>query len=87
MDLTNITPDQTIDTCGLSCPMPLLKTKKALKGLKSGQILEILGTDPGSKNDIPDFGAKKRQHIPGHGGWRKRCHPLLYSEQLGQENR
>ena len=59
MDLTNITPDQTIDTCGLSCPMPLLKTKKALKGLKSGQILEILGTDPGSKNDIPDFGAKK----------------------------
>jgi tRNA 2-thiouridine synthesizing protein A len=58
MELTTITPHQTVDTCGLSCPMPLLKTKKALKGLKSGQILEILGTDPGSKNDIPDFGTK-----------------------------
>jgi len=57
MELTSITPDQTVDTCGLSCPMPLLKTKKAMKGLKAGQVLEILGTDPGSKNDIPDFGA------------------------------
>jgi tRNA 2-thiouridine synthesizing protein A len=58
MQLATITADQTVNTCGLSCPMPLLKTKKALKGMKSGQILEILGTDPGSKNDIPDFGAK-----------------------------
>jgi tRNA 2-thiouridine synthesizing protein A len=58
MELDKITPDSTVDTCGLSCPMPLLKTKKALKGLKAGQILEILGTDPGSKKDIPDFGAK-----------------------------
>lgn len=58
MELTSITPDNTVDTRGLSCPMPLLKTKKALKGMKSGQILEILGTDPGSKKDIPEFGAK-----------------------------
>lgn len=58
MELEKIIPDSTVDTCGLSCPMPLLKTKKALKGLKAGQILEIVGTDPGSKKDIPDFGAK-----------------------------
>jgi len=58
MDLNTIKPDNTVDTSGLSCPMPLLKTKKALKSMGSGQILEILGTDPGSKNDIPDFGAK-----------------------------
>jgi tRNA 2-thiouridine synthesizing protein A len=58
MELDKIVPDSTVDTCGLSCPMPLLKTKKALKGLKAGQILEIVGTDPGSKKDIPDFGAK-----------------------------
>lgn len=58
MDLSQIKPDSTLDTRGLSCPMPLLKTKKALKQMSPGQILEILGTDPGSKNDIPDFGNK-----------------------------
>ncbi len=58
MDLESIKADSVLDTRGLTCPMPLLKTKKALKGLKSGNILEILGSDPGSKNDIPDFGNK-----------------------------
>ena len=55
MDLENIQVDHVLDTSGLSCPMPLLKTKKTMKGLKSGQVLEIIGTDPGSKNDIPDY--------------------------------
>ena len=57
----NITPDETLDCRGLSCPMPLLKTKKAIGKMKSGQILEILGTDPGTKNDLPGF-AKKAGH-------------------------
>ena len=52
---TDIRADEILDARGLSCPMPMLKTKKALKKLQSGQILEVLGTDPGSKNDIPDF--------------------------------
>ncbi len=55
MDLTDINPAQVLDTCGLTCPMPLLKTKKTIKGMESEQILEILGNDPGSKNDIPDW--------------------------------
>jgi len=55
MEAETIQCDEILDTRGLSCPMPLLKTKKALKGLKSGQILEVRGSDPGSKNDIPDF--------------------------------
>ncbi|MBU3947572.1 MAG: sulfurtransferase TusA family protein [Proteobacteria bacterium] len=58
MDLENIQPKSVLDTRGLTCPMPLLKTKKALKEMVSGEILEILGTDPGSKKDIPDFGNK-----------------------------
>lgn len=58
MDLTSVNPDQVLDTCGLTCPMPLLKTKKTLKGMKSGDVLEILGNDPGSKNDIPGWGNK-----------------------------
>ena len=57
----DITPDETLDCRGLSCPMPLLKTKKATGKMKSGQILEILGTDPGTKNDLPGF-AKKAGH-------------------------
>lgn len=58
MDLANIKPEQVLDTCGLTCPMPLLKTKKALKGMKAKQVLEILGNDPGSKNDIPEWSNK-----------------------------
>ena len=57
----NITPDTTLDCKGLSCPMPLLKAKKAIKGMTSGQIIEIFSTDPGTKNDLPGF-AKKSGH-------------------------
>jgi tRNA 2-thiouridine synthesizing protein A len=56
-----IKADVTVDARGLSCPMPLLKAKKALKDMKTGQVLEILGTDPGSKNDMPAF-CKKAGH-------------------------
>lgn len=59
--LDDIKPDQTLDARGLSCPMPLLKTKKAIGSMTSGQILEVLGTDPGTKNDLPSF-AKKSGH-------------------------
>ena len=55
MDLDNIKPDQTLDAKGLSCPMPLLRTKKAIESISAGQILEVLGTDPGSKNDLPGW--------------------------------
>jgi tRNA 2-thiouridine synthesizing protein A len=47
--------DQTLDCKGLSCPMPIMKLAKAMKGLKSGQVLEMLGTDPGSKEDVPKW--------------------------------
>lgn len=55
MDLDDIVPDTTLDAKGLSCPLPLLKTKQVMDGLKSGQILEILGTDQGSKHDLPGW--------------------------------
>ncbi|MGM8215758.1 sulfurtransferase TusA family protein [Bacillaceae bacterium W0354] len=44
--------DFTLDAKGLACPMPIVRTKKAIDQLDSGQILEILTTDPGSKSDI-----------------------------------
>lgn len=43
----------TLDCKGLSCPMPIMKVAKAMKGLNSGEILEMLGTDPGTKTDMP----------------------------------
>jgi rhodanese-related sulfurtransferase/TusA-related sulfurtransferase len=43
----------TVDARNFSCPTPVLKSMKALKALKIGQVLEILATDPGSKADIP----------------------------------
>ncbi len=58
MDLHDIKPFAVLDARGLTCPMSLLKTKKELKGVPAGEVLEIWGTDPGSKNDIPHFGAK-----------------------------
>ena len=39
MDLDNIKADEVLDAKGLSCPMPLLRTKKAINSIKSGQIL------------------------------------------------
>jgi tRNA 2-thiouridine synthesizing protein A len=45
--------DVVLDTKGMNCPMPVLKTKKAIDSLPSGQVLEVISTDQGSKSDIP----------------------------------
>jgi tRNA 2-thiouridine synthesizing protein A len=57
----NITADETLDCRGLSCPMPILKTKKAISKMSSGQVLEVYSSDPGTKNDLPAF-AKRTGH-------------------------
>lgn len=52
------TPQRTLDCRGDACPLPLLKTKKAMADLASGDILEVVGTDPGSKNDLPSWASR-----------------------------
>jgi tRNA 2-thiouridine synthesizing protein A len=47
--------DQTLDASGLNCPLPILKTKKALNKMESGQILEVISTDAGSVKDLEAF--------------------------------
>ena len=47
--------DKEIDTRGLNCPLPILKAKKALNELTSGQRLKIVATDPGSVRDFQAF--------------------------------
>ena len=48
---------QTLDARGLNCPMPIVKTAQAIKTIESGQVLEVLATDPGS---VKDFAAWSR---------------------------
>ena len=45
--------DKTFDYTGLKCPMPVLKTKKELRNLAPGQIIEVIADDVGAKKDIP----------------------------------
>jgi tRNA 2-thiouridine synthesizing protein A len=47
--------DKEIDTRGLNCPLPILKAKKALADMQSGQLLKVVSTDPGSKRDFQAF--------------------------------
>jgi TusA-related sulfurtransferase len=44
-----------IDTRGLNCPLPILKAKKALAEMSSGQVLKVVATDPGSVRDFQAF--------------------------------
>jgi tRNA 2-thiouridine synthesizing protein A len=47
--------DLEIDTRGLNCPLPILKAKKALAGMQSGQVLKVVSTDTGSVRDFAAF--------------------------------
>jgi tRNA 2-thiouridine synthesizing protein A len=60
-----ITPDQTLDCSGLACPMPILKTKKAIDGLQIGQILKMIATDPGSTSDMEAWTQKTGHQLVG----------------------
>jgi tRNA 2-thiouridine synthesizing protein A len=60
-DLTTIKPAGVVDCRGSACPGPLMEAKKAIAGVKVGEVLEILSSDPGTKEDIPLW-AKKVGH-------------------------
>ena len=47
--------NQELDARGLNCPLPILRTKKALSTLSTGQVLKITATDPGSVKDMQAF--------------------------------
>jgi tRNA 2-thiouridine synthesizing protein A len=47
--------DKEIDARGLNCPLPILRTKKGLADMLSGQILRVLATDPGATKDFQAF--------------------------------
>ncbi len=47
--------EHLLDTKGLNCPLPILKAKKALKDVPTGEVLQVLSTDPGSVADFEAF--------------------------------
>ena len=61
--------DKEVDARGLNCPLPILKAKKALTGMQSGQILRVLATDAGSVRDFQAFAKQtgnellEQQHV------------------------
>ncbi|CAI9390647.1 MULTISPECIES: CoA-disulfide reductase [Bacillaceae] len=61
-DIDEIPVNAVVDVTGLSCPMPIVKLKKAIEQLDSGQILEIHVTDKGALNDLPAW-SKNAGHI------------------------
>jgi tRNA 2-thiouridine synthesizing protein A len=47
--------DQELDASGLNCPLPILRAKKTLNAMSSGQVLHVIATDPGSVKDFDAF--------------------------------
>ena len=55
--------DQVLDAKGLSCPLPILKTKKAVEALSKEQVLKVETTDPGSKSDMAAWAKRTGNEI------------------------
>lgn len=58
--------DIEVDARGLACPLPILRTKKALATMQSGQVLRILATDPGSVKDFQAFSRQTGNELLNH---------------------
>jgi len=58
--------DIVVDTKGMACPMPIVKAKKALDGLASGQVMEVLSTDKGSVNDFQAWVKQTNHELLGY---------------------
>ncbi len=50
--MSEVMPASILDCTGLQCPLPVIKTAQAMKGLEVGQVLELLATDPGVEPDM-----------------------------------
>ena len=57
--------DKELDARGLNCPLPILRTKKALTDMATGQVLKIMATDPGSVKDFQAFAKQTGNDLLG----------------------
>jgi tRNA 2-thiouridine synthesizing protein A len=72
-----IAHDVEVDARGLNCPLPILRTKKALNAMNSGQVLRILATDPGSVRDFQAFSRQTGNALLASGAEGEEFHFLL----------
>jgi len=63
---TVTTADREVDVKGLNCPLPILRAKKALGELQSGQVLKVTATDPGSVKDFQAFCRQTGNELLSH---------------------
>ena len=61
------TIDREIDARGLNCPLPILRTKKALNAMTSGQMIRVVATDPASVRDFQAFARQTGNELLEHG--------------------
>ncbi len=66
MQDSTMTFDRDLDVRGLNCPLPILKAKKALSDLTTGQVLRVLATDPGSVKDFQAFCRQTGNELLSH---------------------
>jgi len=67
MTQTNtLSADRELDVRGLNCPLPILRAKKALTDLASGQVLKVVATDPGSVKDFQAFCKQTGNELLSH---------------------
>ncbi|MDR0588036.1 MAG: sulfurtransferase TusA family protein [Burkholderiales bacterium] len=59
--------DREIDACGLTCPLPILRARKALSEMSSGQILRVLSTDVAGAQDFASFAAQTGNTLVAQG--------------------
>jgi tRNA 2-thiouridine synthesizing protein A len=58
--------DKELDARGLNCPLPILRTKKALTDMQSDQVLKVLATDPGAVKDFQAFSRQTGHELVSH---------------------
>ena len=61
--MSDVQIDQKLDTSGLLCPLPIVKTFKAIKGMEIGQVLEMVATDPGSMPDMKAWANQTKHEL------------------------
>ena len=71
--MSQVNVDVELDCRGMSCPIPILKTKKMIDTMAAGQVLKLLATDPGAVNDV--------------NAWTRRTKNELIDSEIDNDNR
>jgi TusA-related sulfurtransferase len=82
MPATEIKETTVLDARGLACPMPIVKTAKAVKALEPGQVLKLLTTDRGSVADVPAWAESTGNELLE---WREEGGEFVFLVRKGKE--